>query len=482
MATDAVTWDDDGVVWDDAPKKRTFTEDLLRQAGLFARIPVHAAAGTVGVLTDAATGLYNTAADKIGAGGPRFPPTTTALNNVMDMIGLPKPEGPLENLVQFGGTMLGGGADPALKGLQQVLPKAPAAFQDAKTAMRSTIQELNKAGIKLPPSVMGGKVTGVLEGIGGGAHTAATAQVKSQPAIQKMAAAETGLDYKNLTEAALDQASKQVALEGYAPVKNFGTFRLFGNNPISKFGGKLDAIAKKYDSLDQTPQIHARINTLRERTLPSEAVIERSKQLRADASDAFRKDNTNYGRALREMATALEDQIERNLPAGSDILTNFRAARVQLAKNNAVKDMLVDPNTGLVSSAKAAKLREHGEKLTGKLETIAKAGSDVFKQATDAPIQGEKPPLNLGDAAYFGGGGAVGGLIGSLFGGPPGIALGSLLGTIAVPALRSGARSTVLSKPVQDMLARGPQPSIFGDAAPLVKAGMAPPLFSMGEQ
>ena len=95
--------------WKPASKRSTGGE-FLRQLGLAARIPAHIATGTVGVAADAASGLYNTVADKADMGGPRFNKVTPSINKILDQV-LPSPETPAEHFAQFGGSLFGGPAD-----------------------------------------------------------------------------------------------------------------------------------------------------------------------------------------------------------------------------------------------------------------------------------------------------------------------------------------------------------------------------------
>lgn len=474
------------------PKKgRGLRDELVRQLGLtarnFATIPT-AVGGAVADFGYGATNLAKLAAGQEVGNNPPSQQYQQALTRA----GLPEASGPLEKVVEFFSQAVGGGLDPAISGITKAAAKiAPQGFQPAATTAKGdVVRELHDAGLKLPASEMsGGKVSRSLEGFGGSTHTATAAKYANQPRLQALAAAETKLDPKNLTEAAIKAASSEVWKEGYAPIKALGTIRTG-----RLYKQELAAIAGKNQAIDDAAQLTKRLDNINVSKMTADDALEHLSQIRADATDAFRADKSSYGRALRAAADALEKQIERNLPANSELLTNFRAARVQLAKNNAVREMLVDPHTGLISTAKAAKQIEHGVPLTGKLATIAKAGSKAFVNATDAPLRGEGTPLNLGDAAFMGGGGALGGLGGFLAGGPAGAAAGSLAASAAVPVLRSGARKIVLSKPMQAYLARqmGAQPSLFGAPASKVAVGAQPqladiaaglfPTFSQGAQ
>lgn len=118
--------------WKPAPK-RSMNDEFLRQLGLTARIPAHIATGTAGVAADAASGLYNTVADKAGMGGPRFNKVTPSLNKILDQF-LPTPETPMEHAAQFGGSLFGGPADITNRALQTTNMVANVGKQAARTS------------------------------------------------------------------------------------------------------------------------------------------------------------------------------------------------------------------------------------------------------------------------------------------------------------------------------------------------------------
>lgn len=460
---------------------RTFVEELKRQAGRTARMGIEAATGTAGVIGDAVAGTVNLVQPN------KIPMPSQSLKRMLKQLGLPEDETVMEKVTGFLGTAaLGGAVDPVIGRIAKAASQmAPAGYRPTPTAETQVAQELHEAGVKLPPtSMQGGPVTRTLEGYGGASHTATAARAKNQGPLRRLASQQTDVPATNLTENALAIASKEQVQLGYEPIKQIPRIYLGSPSVASTpYHQGLNRIAAKYRDLPQAREINSQLGTLRRQQLSGEAALERIKQLRADATDAFRSDNTNYGRALREMSQELEAQVERNLPKGSDLLKNYRAARMQIAKNEAVKDMLVDSSTGYVSPAKAHELVEKGSNLTDGLSTIAKAGSPQYRRSTEAPRIGEGTSLNWGDAPYMAGAGGIGAGIGALFGGPVGAGLGALAGTIATPVMRSGARKLVLSEPVQAMLMRQMTgaPSIFG--APAARVGAATiPLFSQGEQ
>lgn len=358
--------------------------------------------------------------------------------------------------------------------LSRALPSTALPAQTA--ALNQTAKELHDANIALSPEQMGaGGVARSLQGFAGDPALNAALQSKNQLPLQRLAAQETNVNAKNMTAAALDNASKNVAATAYAPVRAIPDIA-----PRGQYMTDLRNIANEFKSIDQTPQIYKRLEGLNVNRLSGKDAVERIAQLRSDAGDAFNSDNRNYGKALRMMANALENQIERTLPAGSAVLKNYQAGRMQIAKNNSVKEMLVDPNTGVIDTTKAAKLLEDGAGLTGGLETIAKAGSKMFAASTRPPIKGEGLPINWGTLYSSAAGGAAGFA-------STGSSLGAAIGIVAPPLARAGAKHLAASNWMQNRMAAGlmPQPSMFGGAVPPPSnafLGALPMMFGDGGQ
>lgn len=107
--------------WLEEAAKEAPENTVGRQLGLTARSAVKGVAAVPGIMADAVTGVYNTAADKLNFGGFRFPQTQSALDSLLSKAGLPEPYGKLETLVSKG-TEAGFGAG----GLAGMAKNAPA--------------------------------------------------------------------------------------------------------------------------------------------------------------------------------------------------------------------------------------------------------------------------------------------------------------------------------------------------------------------
>lgn len=473
--TSQVQWEDD-VAKPAIKKPRSFREELGRQLGLTARAGIDITTATPLAVADFITG-----AKALLTGRHEKAPSKIAQELMTSELGLPEEETIPEKLAGLGTRIAGGAFDPALSGITakfaQLAPKTVA----QQTAKNLTTLELNKAGIKTLPHE-GTNIGRAALGFSDEARVAADMQTKNQPVLQALLAREVHVSPKDLSDDALAAAAKVHIREGYDPIRNLPRI----NTTItpkgeSSYRQKLVNILDKYQTIDQANKLTAKVDKLDITNLKPEHALERISQIRSDATDAFRADNHNYGRALREVADTLEEQIERNLPRGSSLLAKFRSARTELAKNYAVREMLVDPSTGIVDTGKAAKMLERGDKLTGGLLTVAKAGSPLYASATKPPIRGSGSTIGLRDLYPVGGGAVLGGGIGALVGGPVGAGVGGALGSLAVPPMRIGARHLAGSDVVQNLMARGlaKQPQMFGAPAQAVMAGMPDDLLQL---
>jgi hypothetical protein len=284
-----------------------------------------------------------------------------------------------------------------------------------------------------------------------------------------------------LTKEVLQQQAKDLVQTGYEPVKQAGTI-----TTGRVYRQALDAIEQKFMSKSfpaaDKQEISKLIDAYRVGGYQADDAVKKISLLRREAIDAFKPGgDSSIGLAKRELAKALENNIELNLqaratayanmlqqtgarnvklkgPSPVEILDNFKAARVALAKNNAVEQMLADAHTGTIDTVKAASLLKKGVPLTDELLTIAKAGSPQFSEVTKVVRGGKPSPVNFGDMGYM----AAGGISSPFTGG-----IGGALA--AYPAIKAGARALTLSNPMQKMLfASKPNAagagSIFGGA------------------
>jgi hypothetical protein len=157
--------------------------------------------------------------------------------------------------------------------------------------------------------------------------------------------------------------------------------------------------------------------------------------LRDEAADAFRTGDSALGKAKRDAAKALEDQIERGLmKSGADgqaALKSFRDARQLMAKAHDVEKALVEGG-GQVNAKVLGAALQRGKPLTGELRTIGLFGNN-FKDVAGVPQSGFSSPITALDA--FGAAGMAG--------------MGAGPAAIALPAARLAARSLLTNPTFQ---------------------------------
>lgn len=465
------------------PKQRTRTEDLLRQLGLTGR------AGLTGL-----TGLASAAADvpfqltNVGRAAFDKPPLelpSAAQQKLMTKMGLPVPEDTQESVVQALASMVAGTGDPVSRALQAATAASPAAqtySQIPASVKAKSIKELGDAGYKIPPSVADAGVGArTLEGLGGKARTAEMMAATNENVTNQLARKALGLPKDTpLTPDVIKAVDDAAFKQGYEPIINVGkitvgkAYRQDLKNIVARLEGDSSfPAAQKPEVLQEVMKYYA--DPVSSRLIQSytgkDAVIQ-ARQLRLDAAANLKSGNNALGLAQRGIAKAIEDNIERNLGAGSQMLKDFKDARVLMAKAHAVEDALV-PGTGSVDALKMA-AQASRKKLTGELATIAKAGS-VLRQAAAYPKSGTPPPINPGDQMIMGAGGLTS-------------MLNPLVGSavITTPLARAGARLGVASTPFQKAFVHGsgqaPGPGIFGN--PLTQRAIPSlyPLFTGGEE
>lgn len=494
-------------------RPRTMTEEFKRQIGRTLRMGATGLTGTAGMLGDAVGGIANMALEGVEALGapktPKFARSSDVLQRKLTEAGLPEDETTMEKVTGFIGGAMSGGADPGLRAAQAATQAAfPAMSQQLqKDALTGVTKELSDAGYSLPPSHMQG--TGpslVLESLAGKSQVAQGLAEKNAPVTNALARKALRLpDGVDITPEVLKSNVKYWVDKGYKPLENApdadigGIFRNKMSDVLQKYAGnhsfadllsrhrsgkQLDPVEKEvYDALFSDTGRYLRTYTMRD-------LLAKTQRLRMDATDNFANRNTRLAKTQREIAEALEDQVELSLKnnphwGGKGLVDNFRQARAEIAKTHSVERMLVDKDTGVVSAAKAHGLLQKGVPLTDELRTIAQAGSPMFGPATRPPIQGA--PSAQGNDMEWALRGALAGMMGGQAVGSP--VAGATFGTIAgmVPAVRGGARHLIASPWYQGRLASnlgaGPGYLMTPPGQRSIASGaLGLPLFTAGQQ
>jgi hypothetical protein len=457
------------------PEKRTLSQELERQLRRTVRIGGNAVTNTGVAVGDALNTGINMAGKPFGMKPLQLP--SKMRDRFYEQIGIPKDEGFMEKATSFLGEAGGGmKLDPVLGAVtSRVNELVPQGFQTPQaTAHNQTTRELHDAGYKLLPTQMQGRTaTRSLEGSGGVDRTTTLLRDKNQSISQELAGRATNQRPGNITDEALSNYNQTIYRQTYEPVLNS-----LQNVPR---GGRvqrqeLQAILQRSQGNERLPQIQAQVVESFRNMTPREA-LEKIRQLRVDSKDAINRQERTYGYALRDIANSIEGQIERSLPQGSPLIETYRAGRTQIAKNEAVREMMVDRSTGIINPERAHQMREGGQILTDELATIANAGSPMYRASTSPPIKGAGSPVNWGDF-WLGGAGAGLGLLAS--GSPMG-----LMGAAVPPVMRAASRHIIASQPVQNAMARKlvpTEPGPYAEALQNLPLSSIMPFFSQGQE
>lgn len=332
--------------------------------------------------------------------------------------------------------------------------------QGANASEDIALKEAINEGYKVPPSYANRSpwYKRLLETISGKYKTNQLARISNQSTTNRLAAEALGLPGDTaLNPGVLGDVRDAAFINGYQPVRQSGrivadsqfiqslTSAKSGNASFPDLKSDIaEGIAEKI-LYKQTPNGKVAITDF-----DAGDIVDAIKYVRNESTKAFKAGDNNTGYALKDIASALEDQIERHLnslgQSGADILENYRLARQLIAVSHSVEASMNMGNYNVNALQLASQLRR-GVPLSGNLEKIAKFGS-AFKDSAASPSSGNANNFTIFDAA---------GATASIGTGNPG-----MTGMILARPL---ARATILSGPMQ----RGMSVPHY-DYSPLAKA------------
>lgn len=364
-----------------------------------------------------------------------------------------------------------------------------ASLQSKNAPIDKTLQDALDAGLVVSPSSVNPSLANITaETMAGKIATAQEASNRNGPIFDALARKATGLaPDAPLTSDAMQQVRRQAYQAGYEPVASIGTVQT-----DQAFQNSINAIANKYAGVARSfpgavPDDVARMaSTFKVGAFDAGDALQASQFLRDKAKDAFRAGDTGIAKASKDIAKAIEDQIERNLSqniggaqtlhavtmpngqvvhlSGQDMLKNFRDARTLMAKAHTVEDAIVEGG-GSINAKKLGQRAQQGKPLSDELAVVGNFANN-FPRAAQPAAQIAGPGVSkLGYYAATGTGAVLGSSLG-----PAGAAVGAA-GMLAAPyAVRAG----LLSGPMQRSLIRDYGPSAttravsaFGDRATL---------------
>lgn len=332
-------------------------------------------------------------------------------------------------------------------------------------ATTQAVQAAQRAGYVIPPTQASPTLANrLLEGLSGKASTAQNASARNQAVTNRLAADALGLpaDTKITADVLLDLRDR--AGRAYADIGNTGMV-----TPSQAYGDALDKIAQPFKltagafpNAKASPALEL-VESLHSPGFAAASAVEKIKQLRTAADDAFRSGNTDIGRAAKAGAKALEDAIEEHLRAigQPQLLASFKDARALIAKTYTVEKAL-NQSSGNVNAKKLAADLNRGKPITGPLREAADFANQFPKATQTIEGMGSLPQTSPLDW---------------LAGGALNAATGNPLMLAAVGA-RPAARSLALSPVIQKRLVQAPRvgfqnpalEQLFYRAAPVLAA------------
>jgi hypothetical protein len=330
------------------------------------------------------------------------------------------------------GTALGGAIPAGGQVVNMMRGKGPS------PQMVQSIQQARDLGYVIPPTQANPSMLNrIMEGIAGKVSTAQNASARNQQITNELAAKSLGLPKDTVITPEVIIGLRSKAGEAYT---NLG---LSGQVIADKsYINALDDIAKPYVTAMQgfpdsppSPVLNL-VQSLKSPSFDASSAVEKIKQLRTSADDAFRTGNSDIGRASKKAADAIEGALETHLSktGQTDLLSKFRDARQLIAKTYTI-EKAANTTTGTIDAKKLAAQLQRGKPLSGELKSIAQFSQAFPKASQTTELMGSLPQLSPLDYAA--------GVLGGVSTG--GIGAGAIL---ARPALRAAA----LSSPVQNRL------------------------------
>lgn len=270
------------------------------------------------------------------------------------------------------------GGSPALQASAGMLPGAFGGRSSGKTPilkskneiLNDTFERANAEGLKVPPSAMNPTWIGNrLEGVGGKAALGQQVAIENQPVVNKIARREAGLSPDEPISVKTLKAARDNISAPYREVEDLPGLHA---KPVDAGDKSWDG--SSFPMMSKTPQ------TPKELVRDWKSNNTRITELWNDYKVNHKVETLDAYKQARDKQESIEGNIEAAAVAAGrpDLIPQLRQARVDLAKNFTVERAL-NLGNGNVDAAVLGRMYDHGAKMTGGLETIAK-----FQQAFPA--------------------------------------------------------------------------------------------------
>lgn len=350
---------------------------------------------------------------------------------------------------------VGEGASRGVRSLEEEAPQL-------NRVQTLAAEQAHAAGYNLPPSYIGGEIARDVQGAAGKAATERVMSEGNEVVTDRLAKLALGLHpNEELTPATFDKIRNE-AYQAYDDVKQLGVVKMDNTflEDLTKAGSRFESAgAVEAGATDQAALLRKSIDAERAAYLKSSMSssdmltnIRMLRQLSRGNLKNYDIEKNAIGYTQREIANALEMQLERASASNPTLVKNLRAAREQIAKIANVEDSI--GASGHVRADDLRRLKDAGVPLSGPLKTIADTAKNFPKAVQPIAEKGREGAFSVVD--YLLGG------------------TGVATGHVAVPALslaRPVARRVLGSESVQKSMVRGLRPTKIGEA--IGKAGRA---------
>lgn len=309
----------------------------------------------------------------------------------------------------------------------------------------TAIQSAKEAGYVLPPAEANPTLLNrILEGFSGQAKVQQLASAKNQPITNKIVRKGLGIaEDVPISVDVLETVRRNAGKSGYEPVRKSGRV-----TADQAYTSELDAIAAKYTGAEKDfpkmtqDDVRAAVDSARVSEFDSGSGLDAIRIQRQKADKAFRQGDTELGKAHKDVAAAIEAQLERHLQGSgpTKMLDDFRQARTVIARSYDVQKAL--KGNDVDARVLAAQLRK-GRPIGGELKAAAEFG-ERFKGAAQTGATNAYTPGFL-DFAMGGGYAGLTSLMHS-----PELATAGAAAAVGA-ATRPAIRGLITSKPYQRM-------------------------------
>lgn len=292
-----------------------------------------------------------------------------------------------------GGIVGKAGGDLIAKGAQRFGQARQASLQAQKAANATrdnTLRSARASGYVVTPSQAGagGVVNRLAEGLGGKIKTQQTASVKNQEVTDRLVRQSLGLpDDAPLTPETF-AGLRQQAGQAYEALRGLGTVQADADLKLALQAATKQAqgASRSFPGLVKQNPVDDIVRALDQPSYDAGDAIDAVRVLRDQADSFYANGDKAAGKAVKGIAAALEDSLERAAQQAGDpaLVQGFREARKLIAKSYTVQGAL-NQGAGTVSAPKLAAQLAKGRPLSGELKEVAQF-AQAFPKAAQSGV------------------------------------------------------------------------------------------------